>query len=106
MGLLAYYQWHWQIIWEDHHLQYLLGGIKLTVMLTATTFCSGLALAFFVAAGRLSRFRLVRWASYVYVEFFRTVPLLLGLLWGSSGVPSPVPGLRLPPVICACPLFT
>jgi polar amino acid transport system permease protein len=106
MSPLASYQWHWQILWEDHHLQYLLGGIKLTVLLTATTFASGLALAFVVAAARLSRFRIVRWVSYVYVEFFRTIPLLLGLLWVYYGIPSIFPGWTLSPFMSAYLLFT
>lgn len=104
--LIGAYQWYWQVIWQDHHLQYLLGGIKLTVELTASTFFSGLALAFFVAAARLSRFRVVRWVSYVYVEFFRTIPLLLGLLWVYYGLPSFVPALTLSPFLAAYLLFT
>jgi len=105
-SVLASYQWHWQVIWEDHHLQYLLGGIKLTVLLTATSFFSGLLLAFFVAGARLSRFRVVRWVAYVYVEFFRTIPLLLGLLWVYYGIPSIYPGWTLSPFLSAYLLFT
>ncbi len=106
MSLVATYPWHWQVIWEDGHLQYLLGGIKLTVELTVTTFFTGLALAFFIAAGRLSRFRVVRWSSYVYVEFFRTMPLLLGLLWVYYALPTLLPGLVLSPFMAAYLLFS
>ncbi len=106
VNLLASYPWHWQIIWEDHHLQYLLGGIKMTVLLTVSTFASGLVLAFFIAASRLSRFRAVRWTAYLYVEFFRTMPLLLGLLWVYYGLPTLFPGWTLSPFLSAYLLFS
>jgi His/Glu/Gln/Arg/opine family amino acid ABC transporter permease subunit len=106
VSLLATYPWHWQVIWEDHHLQYLLGGIKMTVILAATTFFSGMALAVPIAAARLSRFRALRWTSYVYVELFRTVPLLLGILWVYYALPSLLSGLTLTAFLSAYLFFT
>lgn len=106
MSLVATYPWHWQIIWEDHHLQYLLGGIKLTVWLAASTFFSGVVLAVFIAAARLSRFRALRWPAYLYVEFFRTVPLLLGILWVYYALPALFPGVILSAFLSAYLFFT
>ena len=106
MRLLAEYPWHWQVIWEDNNLQYLLVGIKWTVLLAVTTFVSGTALAVFVAVARLSRFRIVRWLAYVYVELFRTVPLLLGILWVYYALPTFVHGLTLSAFFAAYLFFT
>jgi His/Glu/Gln/Arg/opine family amino acid ABC transporter permease subunit len=103
---LASYPWHWQIIWEDHHLQYLLGGIKWTVLLATSTFASGVVLAVFVALARMSRFPPLRWLAYLYTELFRTVPLLLGILWVYYALPSFVPGLRLSAFLSAYLFFT
>jgi polar amino acid transport system permease protein len=106
MNLLATYPFHWQVIWEDGHLQYLLGGIKWTVILTASSFCSSLVLGTLVALARTSRFAPLRWFTYVYVELFRTVPLLLGILWVYYALPSLVPSLRLNAFQAAYLFFT
>jgi polar amino acid transport system permease protein len=106
MSLLASYPFHWQVIWEDGHLSYLLGGIKWTVILTASSFASSLVLATFVTLARSSRIAPLRWLVYLYVELFRTVPLLLGILWVYYALPSLVPSLKLSPFGAAYLFFT
>jgi His/Glu/Gln/Arg/opine family amino acid ABC transporter permease subunit len=106
MRLLATYPWYWQVIWEDGHLWYLLGGIKWTVLLTVSSFASSLVLSVFVTLARTSRIAPLRWLMYVYVEVFRTVPLLLGILWVYYALPSLVPSLRLTPFQAAYLFFT
>jgi polar amino acid transport system permease protein len=92
---LGSYPWHWQVIWEDGNLWYLLGGIKWTVLLTASSFASSLPLGALVAMARTSRIPPLRWFAYVYTELFRTVPLLLGLLWVYYALPTLVPSIKL-----------
>jgi His/Glu/Gln/Arg/opine family amino acid ABC transporter permease subunit len=106
MSLLGTYPWHWQVLWENGHLWYLLGGVKWTVILTASSFGSSLVLAVFVVLARTSRIAPLRWLAYVYVEFFRTVPLLLGILWVYYALPSLVPSLRLSAFEVAYLFFT
>jgi polar amino acid transport system permease protein len=104
--LLASYPFHWPVIWENGHLWYLLGGIKWTVILTVSSFGSSLILGTFIALARTSRFRALRWLTYIYVELFRTVPLLLGILWVYYALPSLVPSLRLSAFQAAYLFFT
>jgi His/Glu/Gln/Arg/opine family amino acid ABC transporter permease subunit len=106
MSFLGAYPWHWQVIWEGDNLWYLLGGVKWTLALATTSFVSGALLAVVVTVSRLSSFAPLRYAAYVYTELFRTVPLLLGILWVYYALPSLFPNLRLSAFAAAYLFFT
>jgi His/Glu/Gln/Arg/opine family amino acid ABC transporter permease subunit len=106
MSPLLAYPWHWQVVWENGHLWYLLGGIKWTVILTASSFASSLVVAVIIVLARTSSFAPLRVLAYVYTEFFRTVPLLLGILWVYYALPTLFPGLKLTAFESAYLFFT
>ena len=59
----------------------LLLGLGVTVKLTILCAVIGSALGFLVSLARISTFRVLRWASTVYVELFRGTPVLIQLFW-------------------------
>src|SRR5437868_11263785 len=59
----------------------LLQGLELTVELTVIVIILALILGLFVALARMSRFRVLRVVTGAYVEFMRTTPLLLQLIY-------------------------
>jgi glutamate transport system permease protein len=75
-------------------IHYLLNGLGATLEVTAIS--GGIALpgGLFLALGRLSRTRLLRWAAALYIEVLRSVPLLLLIYAFLLGLPAI--GLRLP----------
>jgi glutamate/aspartate transport system permease protein len=69
-------------------LPFLWDGMKITLRITATAVLAGIALGTLLAAMRLSRRRLLSWASAAYVNAFRAVPLVMVLLWFFLLVPA------------------
>jgi His/Glu/Gln/Arg/opine family amino acid ABC transporter permease subunit len=76
--LLAY---TWQFDALEEALPSLLDGVLITVQLTAVTMVLGLVAGMLVALLRISRWRVVRGATYLYTELFRTTPILVQLIW-------------------------
>src|SRR5438067_1996489 len=62
-------------------------GALLALELTCATLGAASLLAFFLALGKLSRFRFLRGAVLVYNWFFRAIPTLLLLLFVWNGLP-------------------
>lgn len=62
-------------------LPILLGGARVTVEITACAAVVAVLLAFVSGLARLSRSRLIRGTSIVYVELFRGSSLLVQLFW-------------------------
>jgi glutamate transport system permease protein len=75
-------------------IHYLLNGLVATLEVTVISGGIALAAGLFLALGRLSRTRLLRWPAALYVEVLRSVPLLLLIYAFLLGLP--VIGLRLP----------
>jgi polar amino acid transport system permease protein len=71
----------------------LLDGLRVTVQVTGMAAVLGLAMAFLAALGRLSRARLVRAASRIYIEVFRGTSALVQLFWVYFALP--LLGVRL-----------
>jgi glutamate transport system permease protein len=67
--------------------QYLLVGLWGTVQAAALVAVLGGALGVFLALGRMSRVRFVRWASTGYIEVARTIPVLLLIYLMLFGLP-------------------
>ena len=101
---IAAYQFDWAVPFE--HLDYILGGLGITVLLAATTMAAGLVLGLLVAVARMSAVRPLSWVGRGYVELFRAVPLLIGLYWIYYALPAIFPGLKMSPFLAAFLLFT
>jgi His/Glu/Gln/Arg/opine family amino acid ABC transporter permease subunit len=86
------YQWHFGVVWDN--LPFLLAGLEDTVALTVVSMGFGLTLGLAIALIRL-KFPRVRPAIVIYVETFRTTPLLVQLIWIYDVLPAI--GLRFDP---------
>ncbi|AHG65875.1 amino acid ABC transporter permease [Advenella mimigardefordensis] len=88
-------------------LPLLQNALLLTLLLSASSFVLGCVLGLFIALARISSFRVLRYAAFVYVSIFRGTPLLVQLLLIYFGLPRI--GIVLEPVpsaIIALTLFS
>jgi glutamate/aspartate transport system permease protein len=69
-------------------LPYLWTGMKVTLRITITAILVGIALGTVLAMMRLSRNRVLSWVSAAYVNAFRSIPLIMVLLWFFLIVPA------------------
>ena len=74
----------------------LLGGLAVSLELTALAIVIGLVFGFVVAMMRLSRSRLLSVPAAAYIEFFRCTPALVQIVWFYYCIPIIV-GLALDP---------
>lgn len=76
------------------NLQFLIGGLGASVAVSICAIAVSVVLGVFVAMADLSKIRLLNHLNRVYVEVFRSVPLLVLLLWVFYGLPVVV-GIQL-----------
>jgi len=93
------YNWGWYIFDPGttkgrSNLGFLANGVWLTLSLSLTAITLSVALGLLLAAAALSSVGPLRWASRIYVECFRAIPLLVLLLWVYYGLPV-ISGLQL-----------
>jgi len=69
------------------NLHFLLEGMQLTLLLTVIAILGGLLLGTLLALARLSPFRAVSFCAGSYVNFFRSMPLILVIFWFYFMVP-------------------
>jgi glutamate/aspartate transport system permease protein len=74
-------------------LPFLWTGMKVTLRITAVAIAAGIAWGTVLAVMRLSRSRLLSWLSAAYVNTFRSIPLIMVLLWFFLIVPAVLEGL-------------
>jgi glutamate/aspartate transport system permease protein len=74
-------------------LPFLWMGMKVTLRITAVAIAAGIAWGTVLAVMRLSRSRLLSWLSAAYVNTFRSIPLIMVLLWFFLIVPAVLEGL-------------
>lgn len=79
------YQWHFDIIWGYRNL--FLWGTAVTIGLTVAIVILGLVLGLIAGLAQISRYRVLRWLSWLYIEMFRLTPLLVLLLWFYYALP-------------------
>ncbi|MCV7152214.1 amino acid ABC transporter permease [Mycolicibacterium pyrenivorans] len=60
---------------------YVLPGIQGTLTAAVVSIALALVLGFLLGVGRMSRHTGIRWASSVFVEFFRAVPVLIMMIF-------------------------
>jgi len=89
-------------------------GMAVTLRITATALAAGLALGALLAVMRGSRSRVLAWLAAAYVNLFRSVPLVMVLLWFFLVVPqflqgglglSPTTDVRMASALVAFSLF-
>ena len=73
------YQWHFEVVGES--LEFLLGGLGLTVGLSLLSMGAGLVLGMLVSFARLASWRPLRAIASLYTDFLRGTPLLVQILW-------------------------
>jgi polar amino acid transport system permease protein len=73
------YQWHFDVVAES--LDFLLGGLGLTIALSVVSMAASLLLGLLVSFARLSPWRPLRAVASVYTDFLRGTPLLVQILW-------------------------
>ena len=78
-------QFDTNVIFENLH--FLIEGMQLTLLLTIAAICGGLVLGTLLALARLSGFWVLSLVSSTYVNFFRSMPLILVFFWFYFFVP-------------------
>jgi polar amino acid transport system permease protein len=69
------------------YLPDILAGVLLTLKLGFVSVSLGLLLGLVLALVRRSHYRLLNWLTYAYIEFFRTTPPLVQIVWLYYGLP-------------------
>lgn len=82
---------------------FLLRGFGMTLLLIVLVIPVGCIGGLTVAIAGKSRFRLVRWATIGYVDFFRAFPPLVLLIFIYAGLP--FAGIDLPAIVSVCLAF-
>ncbi|CAN0532730.1 unnamed protein product, partial [Laminaria digitata] len=98
-GCSSNYTWGWYVVWPTTNtgwtnLKFLLGGVWMTLALSAVAMVLSITIGLLVALPGLSKKRAGRIFNRVYVEIFRSVPMLVMVLWVYYGLPV-VTGLEL-----------
>lgn len=87
LHVLAVADYEFQPDAVTENLPFLLVGLKYTLLISGLSMAAGLVIGLFVTLGRLAPLRVLRWPSYLYTELFRTLPLLVLLIWMHWTVP-------------------
>lgn len=62
-------------------------GVQITFGLTAVALVIGIGLGLILALAKSSGIRAIAWPTYAYIEFFRTTPPLVQIIWFYFGMP-------------------
>lgn len=81
-----FYEFNWSSIVPSW--PFLVDGLIITAKITLTAIAVGIVWGTILAMMRLSRFKLVSWFAALYVNIFRSVPLVMVLLWFYLIVPN------------------
>ena len=92
------------VMWQN--LPVLLDGLRLTIQYAIVAIILMVIIGLVAALMRLSRFRILNWISWAYVEIFRSTPLLVQLFFIVLGLPAILPvnewfGQLLYPILAA-----
>lgn len=86
------YEWGWFEILPTTdrggaNLKFLIGGVWLTLALSLISIFFSVLLGLFIALTGISEKLWLRWTNRTYVEIFRSIPLLVLILWVYYGLP-------------------
>jgi polar amino acid transport system permease protein len=85
--------------------RYLLDGLKVTLQIAGAATAGGIVLGLIGAMGRLAGGRIVNALVKLYVDFFRTVPLAIQLIWIYFALPVFL-GISIPRFLAAAVAFS
>jgi len=93
------YTWGWYVISPWHptgltNIQFLLSGLGYTLLLSILAIVLSIILGLLIALPGLTKNFFFRKINIVYVEIFRSIPMLVMLLWVYYGLP-PALGIKL-----------
>jgi polar amino acid transport system permease protein len=90
------YNWDFSLVLDN--LPFLLEGLKLTVLISIVSVALALIIGLIVALMRLSRFGALERIAITYTDFFRSVPLMVILIWLYYCLPI-LTGLEIPAIV-------
>ena len=90
------YDWNFGLVFSN--ISFLLEGLRMTIIISLISMVLALIIGLVAALMRLSRIGILVRISILYVDFFRSVPLLVILIWFYYCLPI-VTGLNLSAVI-------
>lgn len=95
------YSWGWHAVMPytnkgASNLLFLVSGIWTTILISVISITISVILGMFVSLGALSKVRLFQILNRIYVEVFRSIPILVMILWVYYGLPVLL-GLSLSP---------
>lgn len=93
------YDWYFDIVWDYRGV--FIRGAVVTAQLTVLSVALGLALGLPLGLMRGSKRPVPRVPAAVFIEFFRSTPTLVQLVWIYYALPILI-GIRLGPVTAAC----
>lgn len=79
------YHFDWSVVFDRGGL--ILGALGMTFEVSIAAQILALAIGLFVALVRVQRFAPFRWTAIAFIEVFRSVPLLVLLIWIYYGLP-------------------
>ena len=93
------YTWGWYVVSPWHpsgltNIKFLLSGVGYTLVLSILAIILSIILGLIVSLPALTKNIYIRYINRIYVEIFRSIPMLVMLLWVYYGLP-PALGIRL-----------
>ena len=93
------YDWGWYVVSPLHpqgqtNIQFLISGLGYTLQISLIAILLSILLGLLVALLTLTKHSFLKKLNRVYVEIFRSIPILVMLLWVYYGLP-PALGIRL-----------
>ena len=91
-GCSQNYTWGWYILnpFLDNgstNLKFLLSGLNITIIISVLSIFISLLLGFLISLLGISKNRILNWINISYIEIFRSIPLLVLILWVYYGLP-------------------
>jgi polar amino acid transport system permease protein len=77
----ATYTWNWSTVLSLQSLEIIGQGLLYTLFVSVLALVFGNVIGLFVASVRMSSQKVLSGLAYIYIEFFRTTPALVQLIW-------------------------
>lgn len=79
------YEWDFSVVISA--IPDFMRGLGITAILAIVSMISGMILGLFISLARLSKRSIISYIAYIYIEIFRSIPLLMVLLWMYYSLP-------------------
>ena len=91
-GCSQNYNWGWYVLNPNldngySNIKFLLSGLYVTLFISFLSILFSLIIGFFISLPGMSSNKYLFWINRIYVEIFRSIPLLVLLLWVYYGLP-------------------